>query len=112
MIEATGRSVQVAGNIAPAALDALLLQLAENDLPEVWVLELSSFQLATTRSLACDAAAVLNISDDHLDWHGTLDARTAAKARTFTPKRSHLESRRPASHCDGEERHERGDVRW
>ena len=72
MIEATGRSVQVAGNIAPAALDALRLRWAENDLPEVWVLELSSFQLATTRSLACDAAAVLNISDDHLDWHDTL----------------------------------------
>ena len=86
MIEATGRSVQVAGNIAPAALDALLARLSENDLPEVWVLELSSFQLATTRSLACDAAAVLNISDDHLDWHGTLDAYAAAKVRIFTPK--------------------------
>ena len=83
MIEATGKRVQVAGNIGPAALDALRTRLAEHDLPGVWVLELSSFQLATTRSLACDAAAVLNITDDHLDWHDTLDAYAAAKARIF-----------------------------
>ena len=51
MIEAAGRRVQVAGNIAPVALDALRTRLAEHDLPEVWVLELSSFQLATTRSM-------------------------------------------------------------
>ena len=83
MIEAAGRRVQVAGNIGPAALDALRTRLAEHDLPEVWVLELSSFQLATTRSLACDAAVVLNITDDHLDWHDTLDTYAAAKARIF-----------------------------
>lgn len=86
MIEAAGRRVQVAGNIAPAALDALCARLSNGDLPDVWVLELSSFQLATTHSLACDAAAVLNISDDHLDWHGTMDAYVTAKARIFTPK--------------------------
>ena len=72
MIEAAGKRVQVAGNIAPVALDALRTRLAEHDLPEVWVLELSSFQLATTRSLTCDVAVVLNITDDHLDWHDTL----------------------------------------
>jgi UDP-N-acetylmuramoylalanine--D-glutamate ligase len=49
----------------------------------VWVLELSSFQLATTTSLACDAAAVLNVTQDHLDWHGTLEAYAKAKARIF-----------------------------
>ncbi|MEO8188516.1 MAG: Mur ligase family protein, partial [Burkholderiaceae bacterium] len=86
IIEATGKRVQVAGNIAPVALDALRVRVAEHDLPEVWVLELSSFQLATTRSLACDAAAVLNITDDHLDWHDTLDAYAAAKGRIFVPK--------------------------
>jgi UDP-N-acetylmuramoylalanine--D-glutamate ligase len=86
MIEAAGRRVQVAGNIAPVALDALHLRLAEQDLPEVWVLELSSFQLATTRALACDAAAVLNITDDHLDWHDTLPTYIAAKARIFAAK--------------------------
>jgi len=83
MIEAAGKGVQVAGNIGPVALDALRTRLAEHDLPEVWVLELSSFQLATTRSLACDAAVVLNITDDHLDWHDTLESYAAAKARIF-----------------------------
>ena len=83
----------------------------ENDLPEVWVLELSSFQLATTRSLACDAAAVLNISDDHLDWHGLRCVHRGEGTHLHAPTVRN-ESRRPASHCDGEERHERGDVRW
>ena len=86
MIEAAGKRVQVAGNIAPVALDALRTRLAEHDLPEVWVLELSSFQLATTRSLTCDAAVVLNITDDHLDWHDTLQTYAAAKARIFAAK--------------------------
>ncbi len=78
--------MQVAGNIGPVALDALRTRLAAHDLPEVWVLELSSFQLATTRSLTCDAAAVLNITDDHLDWHDTLQSYATAKARIFTSK--------------------------
>ena len=86
MIEAAGKPVQVAGNIAPVALDALSTRVAEHDLPEVWVLELSSFQLATTRSLVCDAAAVLNVTEDHLDWHDTLDSYAAAKARIYTAK--------------------------
>jgi UDP-N-acetylmuramoylalanine--D-glutamate ligase len=85
LVEASGRSVAVAGNIGPSALEELRVRLRENRLPEVWVLELSSFQLATTTSLACDAAAVLNLSQDHLDWHGDLDAYAAAKARIFAP---------------------------
>ncbi len=52
-------------------------------LPEVWVLELSSFQLDGVQGFEPDAATVLNISQDHLDWHGTLDAYAAAKARIF-----------------------------
>ena len=83
LVERAGRSVAVAGNIAPTALDTLTERLTADDLPQVWVLELSSFQLATTRSLACDAAAILNVTQDHLDWHGTMDAYVAAKARIF-----------------------------
>ena len=52
-------------------------------LPEVWVLELSSFQLDGVQGFEPDAATVLNISQDHLDWHGTVDAYAAAKARIF-----------------------------
>jgi UDP-N-acetylmuramoylalanine--D-glutamate ligase len=52
-------------------------------LPEVWVLELSSFQLHDAKGFEPDAAAVLNISQDHLDWHGGMSAYVAAKARVF-----------------------------
>ena len=52
-------------------------------LPEIWVLELSSFQLHEAKGFEPDAAAVLNITQDHLDWHGSLAAYTAAKARVF-----------------------------
>ncbi|HUN91247.1 MAG TPA: UDP-N-acetylmuramoyl-L-alanine--D-glutamate ligase [Burkholderiaceae bacterium] len=85
MIERAGMSVRAAGNISPSALEALLDAMASDRLPQAWVLELSSFQLATTSSLACDAAAVLNLSEDHLDWHPTLADYAAAKARIFAP---------------------------
>ncbi|MDH5540850.1 MAG: Mur ligase family protein, partial [Rhizobacter sp.] len=52
-------------------------------LPEVWVLELSSFQLDEAKGFEPDAAVVLNISEDHLDWHGSMPAYVAAKARVF-----------------------------
>jgi UDP-N-acetylmuramoylalanine--D-glutamate ligase len=86
LVERSGRSVAVAGNISPTALDTLRECLRENRLPDTWVLELSSFQLATTRSLACDAATVLNVTQDHLDWHGSFDAYVKAKARIFSPR--------------------------
>ena len=86
LLERSGVKVAVAGNIGPAVLDVLRDALAGDNLPEAWVLELSSFQLATTRSLECDAAAVLNVTQDHLDWHGTMDAYGAAKARIFSAR--------------------------
>ncbi len=52
-------------------------------LPEVWVLELSSFQLDEAKGFEPSAATVLNITQDHLDWHGSMPAYTAAKARIF-----------------------------
>ena len=78
-----GMSVQVAGNISPAALDVLREALAQDSLPQIWVLELSSFQLHSTYSLNADAATVLNVTQDHLDWHGDMDAYKADKARIF-----------------------------
>lgn len=81
LVQAAGMSVKAAGNISPAALAALRQALADDALPDVWVLELSSFQLDGIRSLVPDAAAVLNVTQDHLDWHGSMQAYTAAKAR-------------------------------
>lgn len=78
-----GLAVQVAGNISPAALDVLCEVLDQNTLPQVWVLELSSFQLHTTYTLQADAATVLNITQDHLDWHGDMQAYVSDKRRIF-----------------------------
>ena len=81
LCERAGKSVAVAGNISPAALDKLL---DIEELPNVWVLELSSFQLEHTYSLHADAATVLNVTQDHLDWHGDFEQYAAAKARIFS----------------------------
>ena len=83
MARAAGTDCEVAGNIAPAVLDALMRREDSGKRPEVWVLELSSFQLETTESLAAGAATVLNISEDHLDRYRSIDAYAAAKARIF-----------------------------
>ncbi len=85
LIERAGKTVGVAGNISPSALDKLSACIASATLPDVWVLELSSFQLEYTFSLAPHAATVLNITQDHLDWHGGMEAYAAAKARVFGP---------------------------
>ncbi|OZI78980.1 UDP-N-acetylmuramoyl-L-alanine--D-glutamate ligase [Bordetella genomosp. 2] len=81
LVLAGGLSARAAGNIGPAALTALIDALDADDLPQVWVLELSSFQLETTHTLAPDAATVLNVTQDHLDWHGDMQAYANAKAR-------------------------------
>ncbi len=81
----SGRKVASAGNIGPTLLDTLAAAMEE--LPAVWVLELSSFQLEGGGDGVCgfepDAATVLNVTQDHLDWHGSMAAYAAAKARIF-----------------------------
>jgi UDP-N-acetylmuramoylalanine--D-glutamate ligase len=84
LIERAGKRVVSAGNIGPTLLDTLAAALADQ-LPEVWVLELSSFQLDGVQGFDPDAAAVLNLSQDHLDWHGDMAAYAAAKARIWGP---------------------------
>ncbi|CAN7303430.1 UDP-N-acetylmuramoyl-L-alanine--D-glutamate ligase [Duganella sp. LjRoot269] len=83
LCERAGKTVRVAGNISPAALDVLREVMDNEALPEVWVLELSSFQLQTTYTLEADAATVLNVTQDHLDWHGDMPSYAAAKHRIF-----------------------------
>lgn len=87
LCERAGKKVAVAGNISPAALEKLMtcLDLADQieDMPDVWVLELSSFQLVYTHTFNATAATVLNITQDHLDWHGDLQAYAEAKAKIF-----------------------------
>ena len=83
LCERAGQTVRVAGNISPAALDVLREVMDDGTLPQVWVLELSSFQLHTTFSLNADAATVLNVTQDHLDWHGDMAAYAADKKRIF-----------------------------
>ncbi len=75
--------VVVAGNVSPAMLDVLSDRLRDGVLPHAWVLELSSFQLATSNALKVDAACVLNVSQDHLDWHLDMADYTQAKARIY-----------------------------
>jgi UDP-N-acetylmuramoylalanine--D-glutamate ligase len=77
------KTVAVAGNIGPTLLDTLATRLDSGDLPEVWVVELSSFQLERVQGFEPTAATVLNVTQDHLDWHGSLPAYTAAKANVF-----------------------------
>jgi len=87
LCERAGKKVAVAGNISPAALDKLMscLDGADqiDDMPDVWVLELSSFQLVYTHTLNATAATVLNLTQDHLDWHGDMQSYAEAKAKIF-----------------------------
>ncbi|MEO8653436.1 MAG: UDP-N-acetylmuramoyl-L-alanine--D-glutamate ligase [Ramlibacter sp.] len=83
LVERAGKTVAVAGNIGPTLLDTLGERVAAGALPQVWVIELSSFQLEAAGDFEPTAAAVLNVTQDHLDWHGSMDAYAAAKARVF-----------------------------
>jgi UDP-N-acetylmuramoylalanine--D-glutamate ligase len=73
-----GKSVRVGGNLGTPALD--LIAASE---PDLYVLELSSFQLETTQSLDAAAAVVLNVSPDHMDRYATLADYTATKRRVY-----------------------------
>jgi len=83
LLRAAGIDCEVAGNIGPAALEALMRRRSQGRLPAAWVLELSSYQLETTWSLAPDVATVLNLSEDHLDRYASLEEYGAAKARIY-----------------------------
>lgn len=77
MAQAAGKKVAVGGNLGRPALDLT------NDDPELYILELSSFQLEATSNLNADVAVVLNMSEDHLDRHGDMFGYYTAKHRIF-----------------------------
>jgi UDP-N-acetylmuramoylalanine--D-glutamate ligase len=95
LVQRAGKSVAVAGNIGPTLLDTLIEKLDEKldekrgdvdampALPDVWVLELSSFQLDRVTNFEPTVATVLNVTQDHMDWHETLAAYSAAKAHVY-----------------------------
>jgi UDP-N-acetylmuramoylalanine--D-glutamate ligase len=80
---AAGLRTVVAGNIGVPVLDALSVAEQAGRHPDVYVLELSSFQLEATASLVPTVAAVLNLSPNHLDWHPDLADYVRAKSRIF-----------------------------
>lgn len=82
MCRAAGLDAVVAGNIGLPVLDALV-PVENGKQPDVYVLELSSFQLETTSSLNATAAAVLNVTEDHLDRYAGMAEYAIAKARIF-----------------------------
>ena len=93
LCQRAGLTVAVAGNISPSALDVLRAAVTTTTLPQAWILELSSFQLHTTHSLLADAATVLNVTQDHLDWHGDMAAYIADKVRIFGANTVHVLNR-------------------
>ncbi len=82
LLKRCGRAAVAAGNVGDCMLDVLRERVLANALPQVWVLELSSFQLHGN-AVRLDAATVLNLSEDHLDWHGDMASYAAAKSRIF-----------------------------
>jgi UDP-N-acetylmuramoylalanine--D-glutamate ligase len=78
MCRADGRNVLAGGNLGEPALDLL-----GEEAPDIYVLELSSFQLQRTQYLPAEVAVLLNVSPDHLDWHADEEEYRAAKYRIF-----------------------------
>lgn len=78
LLHAAGLDALAGGNLGPAALDLL----ADPE-PDYYVLELSSFQLETTANLRLAVGAVTNVSEDHLDRHGSIEEYASIKARVL-----------------------------
>jgi UDP-N-acetylmuramoylalanine--D-glutamate ligase len=83
MAERAGLTVRIGGNLGEPALDLLAASHRDAKRTELYVLELSSYQLEATRSLDLKAAAVLNVTPDHMDRYASLEDYAASKARIF-----------------------------
>jgi len=77
--KAAGKRAIACGNVGTPVIEVL----TSSDFYEYLIVELSSFQLHWTSTLQLDAAALLNIDDDHLDWHGNFDNYLKAKLKIF-----------------------------
>lgn len=101
MCRAAGRNVLAGGNLGEPALDLLA-----EETPDVYVLELSSFQLQRTETLPAEVAVLLNVTPDHLDWHADEDEYRSAKyriyreAKTAVVNRADAEAVEAAGHID------------
>ena len=88
MCDAAGVNALAGGNLGEPALDLL-----EQDVPDFYILELSSFQLQRTAKLPLKIAVLLNISPDHLDWHASEDEYRSSKYRIFNEAESAVVNR-------------------
>ncbi len=84
MLTAAGMRSVLCGNIGSPVLDALRARSETPEPSDLLAVELSSFQLHWAPSVRPEAGAVLNVAEDHLDWHSTLAHYTAAKARVLS----------------------------
>ena len=89
---AAGRKVLAGGNLGEPALDLL----AEGQ-PDIYVLELSSFQLQRTAALPTEVAVLLNVSPDHLDWHASEEEYRASKYRVYREAKAAVVNRADAT---------------
>jgi len=88
MCRAAGRKVLAGGNLGEPALDLL-----GEEKPDVYVLELSSFQLQRTETLPAEVAVLLNVSPDHLDWHSDENEYRQSKYRVYREARAAVVNR-------------------
>ncbi|MFD0804377.1 Mur ligase family protein, partial [Streptomonospora algeriensis] len=85
MLRADGRDAVAVGNVGTPVVEAALPG-ASGSAPDLLAVELSSFQLYWSSTIAPHAAAVLNVAPDHLDWHGGLEPYAQAKGRIYAPE--------------------------
>ena len=101
MCRADGQSALAGGNLGEPALDLL-----SHDEPDIYVLELSSFQLHRTQNLPAKVAVLLNVSPDHLDWHADEDEYRRSKYRVYRETKAAVinrvdeEALKHVKHCD------------
>lgn len=91
MCRASGLEVYAGGNLGEPALDLL-----DKEPPDIYVLELSSFQLQRTHRLPAAVSILLNISPDHLDWHASIDEYRQSKYRVYREAKSAVINRADA----------------